>query len=505
MPSKSRFKMPNAAAALDKMRMATAVHIDDLYGRTGIRIAQDKHSQEILWLKDRFRHLYMIGTSGSGKTNLLRQMIEADMRDGFGVGVLAKENDQIVKETLPFVPRERINDTVYLNPTAKHPLCINPLELPKGVEVHIHVAELMSIFSSLLSITAFTQKPLVKSMLTILVTHPEPTLENVADFLDDDPDYRNGLMNEVKHLEATQRAIKYFHRYDNSKTSSGKSNAGFIIDKFEPFLESPQLRKIMCGRTTLSLSEVMQNNGIFIANLSDAGGVLGDAESSLLGAYLLTAIKREMSNRQGIDEAIRELSPFMLYVDEFTKYVAEKSNEEAFAEFLLRARKNFVALHLAHQDTADMSDNLASKIGNAGARVVMNVVERDAPRFARYITLDHLGENVTLSANQITKLTPGECYVALVHEDEHTGHKTKSWHHAQTFLHQGQPDHEVAQQIIDQSSVIQVESETAEKAPDSQPEAFESESGTEPPPEKPEPSQEQYKNTTHTLEDFETP
>ena len=185
--------------------------------------------------------------------------------------------------------------------------------------------------------------------------------------------------------------------------------------------------------------------------------MLGEDESNLLGAYLITAIKREMSNRQYIDEKERSKYPFMLYIDEFTKYLAEKSNEEAFAELLIRARKNFVALHLAHQDTADLSDNLNTKLGGAGARVFLNLTPPDAQRAARYIVLDSNGEDVTVSANKLQKMTPGECYVSLFHEDT----QTKEWHHAKTFEFKGKGDSDVATQIIDQSeSYINVDSES---------------------------------------------
>lgn len=467
---RSRFTLPNITEQLRQSNLGHALHIDRLRGTTGIRLGQDLDTEEILWLTDRFRHLYMIGTTGSGKTNLLRQMIETDMREGYGVGVLAKENDQIVEETLPFVPRERIHETVYLNPTAKHPLCINPLELPKGVDLHQHVSELMSIFSSLLDIRAFTQKPLCENMLYALVAHPDTTLANIPDFLDTDPDYRWGIIKEAAKETDIELTVKYFKRFDEPKNPT-RSNASFIIDKFTPFLQRPKLRAIMCGKTTLDIASVMRSKGIFVANLSDAGGVLGDAESSLLGAYLITAIKREMTNRQEIPIEERKKAPFMLYIDEFTKYVAEKSNEDAFAEFLIRARKNFVALHLAHQDTADLSDNLNAKLGGAGARVYLNLGQQDAPRAARFIVLDAGGEDATVSANKLAKMTPGECYVSLYHEET----KTKQWHHAHTFPFTRKGDPIVASQIIDQSSVIDT---TMPKTPPNRP----SEPRKSPPP-----------------------
>lgn len=49
----------------------------------------------------RDRHVYVIGKSGSGKTNLLRTMILQDLFEGNGLGIIAPEQEMITDEILP--------------------------------------------------------------------------------------------------------------------------------------------------------------------------------------------------------------------------------------------------------------------------------------------------------------------------------------------------------------------------------------------------------------------
>src|SRR5262249_22595610 len=58
----------------------------------------------------RDRHMYIIGRSGSGKTNLIRLMAMQDIAFGHGVGMLAPEQELLTEEILPYIPEDRIDD-----------------------------------------------------------------------------------------------------------------------------------------------------------------------------------------------------------------------------------------------------------------------------------------------------------------------------------------------------------------------------------------------------------
>ena len=64
---------------------------------------------------DRRRHVYVIGKTGMGKTAMLQNMAIQDIQEGRGVGFV-DPHGEAAEELLDFIPTERINDVVYLNP-----------------------------------------------------------------------------------------------------------------------------------------------------------------------------------------------------------------------------------------------------------------------------------------------------------------------------------------------------------------------------------------------------
>jgi DNA helicase HerA-like ATPase len=65
--------------------------------------------------KDRFRHMYIIGKSGTGKTTLIENLIVQDIYNGNGIAFLDPHGESAEK-LLRYIPTSRINDVIYFNP-----------------------------------------------------------------------------------------------------------------------------------------------------------------------------------------------------------------------------------------------------------------------------------------------------------------------------------------------------------------------------------------------------
>jgi len=80
----------------------------------GIILGQDRNLPVPVKLPQTYRnrHTYIIGKSGSGKTNFLRNMMSQDIADGAGIAVLAPEQELLTDELLPYIPDHRIDDVV---------------------------------------------------------------------------------------------------------------------------------------------------------------------------------------------------------------------------------------------------------------------------------------------------------------------------------------------------------------------------------------------------------
>jgi len=102
--------------------------------------------------EDRMRHFYVIGQTGTGKTNIMLNMITQDIKNGDGCCYIDPHGTDI-QTILSRIPKERIDDVIYFDPAyIPRPMGLNMLEYdPKYPEQKTFVVnEMMGIFTSFL-------------------------------------------------------------------------------------------------------------------------------------------------------------------------------------------------------------------------------------------------------------------------------------------------------------------------------------------------------------------
>ena len=77
---------------------------------------------------DRRRHMYVIGKTGMGKTNLLEQLVLQDIYNGHGLAFIDPHGD-VAEKIVKLIPKDRINDVIYFNPGDQDfPIAFNVME-----------------------------------------------------------------------------------------------------------------------------------------------------------------------------------------------------------------------------------------------------------------------------------------------------------------------------------------------------------------------------------------
>ena len=101
-------------------------------------------------------------------------------------------------------------------------------------------------------------------------------------------------------------------------------------------------------------------------------GRIGEENSRLIGAMLITKIYLAAMSRVDISENERE--DFYLYVDEFQNFA-----NESFKDILSEARKYRLNLVLAHQYIAQMEESIRdAAFGNIGTLITFRIGADDA-------------------------------------------------------------------------------------------------------------------------------
>jgi len=375
-------RKPNPSESLRSERLEHRIRTNELLDpQDGIRLGIDIEAERVFKHADRFRHTYVLGSSGSGKTNLFKNMIVTDMEDGKGLCVLAKETELVKEDTLPFVPHSRIDDVIFLNPKAKSPFCLNPLEIKPTDNVRARVESLTHILATIFDIEGKWTRPLFKNTLQALVPFPNTSFADFPQFLNKKD---NGFRREVLAEVDNPYLIEFFEETFESHITPLFTES--IKMRLQDVLQDPLLRRLFCGKTSFDLEEAMNDGAIVIVWLSDDQDVLGHDASRLLGKYLISQLAVATFNRSQISESDRV--PFHVYIDEFDTFISDQQNVDAMLQLFVRARRFRVPLHLAHQDTELLPPKLLGKIiANAGTKIVFQVSDGDARRFTSSMLL----------------------------------------------------------------------------------------------------------------------
>jgi len=319
-------------------------------------------------LDDRRRHFYVVGKTGMGKTELLKNMAIQDIREGKGVGFV-DPHGEVAEELLDFIPKERISDVVYFNPAdLDFPIAFNVMEKVDPECRHLVSSGLMGVFKKIWpDVWSARMEYILYNSLLALLEYPGSTLLGVNRILADS-DYRKDVVEKIKDPVVKSFWINEFARY--TQRYEVEATAA-IQNKIGQFISAPLIRNIIGQiETSFNIREVMDNEKILILNLSK--GKIGEDASKLLGGLLITKLQLAAMGRVDIPEKNRK--DFFLYVDEFQNFATE-----SFVNILSEARKYRLSLILAHQYIDQMEETVRDAVfGNIGTLVTFRIGAEDA-------------------------------------------------------------------------------------------------------------------------------
>jgi len=317
---------------------------------------------------DRRQHMYIIGKTGTGKSTLIANMAINDLRNREGLAVIDPHGD-LTEILLDYIPSYRLNDVCYLDPSqGEKTFRLNPLEVQNPAYKELIASSIVAIFYKLYSYTwgPRLEHILRNSLLTLLET-PQPTLVQIPDLLTN-KNFRQKIVEKLTDPTLKSFWINEFERMSDSQRSEAISP---ILNKVGQFISSPTIRKIIgFYHSTINLEEIMNSGKVLLVNLSQ--GKIGEDNSALLGAMIITQLQLAAMNRIRIPE--EERKDFYLYVDEFQNFATK-----AFIKILSEARKYRLNLCLTNQYIGQLDEDLQKAIfGNAATLISFVVGAKDA-------------------------------------------------------------------------------------------------------------------------------
>jgi hypothetical protein len=324
---------------------------------------------------DRRRHVYIIGRSGVGKSNVMESMAIQDIKEGKGVCVV-DPHGEFVEHVLPHIPPERADDVIIFDPSdTKRPVGLNMLEAESDDMKDMSVQEMVSIFYELFPpemIGPAFEHNMRNVMLTLMADRSRPGTIAEIPRMFSDKDFADSWVKRV-----TDPVVRAFWEKEMAKTSDFHKSEmlGYLISKVGRFVENEMMRNIIGQvKSGFNFREVMDGKKILLVNLCK--GKTGDVNAKLLGLIIVSKLTMAALSRADMPEEAR--NDFYLYIDEFQNFITDSINV-----ILSEARKYKLNLIIAHQYMGQLSQNGENKIreavlGNAGTMMSFRIGIEDA-------------------------------------------------------------------------------------------------------------------------------
>jgi len=353
-----------------------------------------------LGTKDRRRHTYIIGQTGTGKSKLLENLAYQDMMDGRGFAFIDPHGDS-AEELLGMVPKERVEDVVYFSPgDMEMPIGLNLFEFDNQDQRDFLIQETIAMLYKLYDpghtgiIGPRFESWFRNAALTVMA---DPA---GSSFLDVQQVFIDQAFADEKIKYLTSQTVLDFWNKEMAQTSESAKGEmlGWFASKFGAFLANDMMRNII-GQTKsgFNLREIMDGKKILLVNLSK--GKVGELNSQLLGMIFVMKFNAAAMGRADIPENERE--DFSLYVDEFQNFATE-----SFATILSEARKYRLSLILANQFMTQLTDQIREAIlGNIGTVISGRIGITDAEILVKKFSPTFDAEDLTRMPNYQTIAT----------------------------------------------------------------------------------------------------
>lgn len=361
--------------------------------------------------KDRRRHMYVIGQTGTGKSVFLENMAKLDAKDKKGFCVIDPHGD-LIENVLAAIPRERADDVIVFDPSdVSRPIGLNMLEydINHPEQKTFVINEMIGIFDQLYDLKS-TGGPMfeqyMRNAMLLIMDDPSTgsTLMEISRVLADEE------FRKLKLSKCQNPIVRDFWLKEAEKAGGEAALANmvpYITSKLTTFISNDIMRPIIAQQESgLDFRDIMDSGKILLVNLSK--GKIGEINARLLGMVIVGKILMAALSRVDTPNE-DDRRDFYLYLDEF-----QNVTTNSIAQILSEARKYRLGLVLAHQFIGQLKEDISKAVfGNVGSMVTFRVGPEDADFLEKQFA-------PVFSANDLMNVDNFNCFTRLLVNNELT-------------------------------------------------------------------------------------
>jgi len=328
--------------------------------------------------RDALLHTFVMGPTGSGKTNALYHLIEADIRAGHGVVVLDPK-DQMPAHIEARVPESRWLDVVHIDPGADDPIGFNPLDVA-GRDPDVVADGVLSVFAKSFADSwgPRTADIFSASLRTLARASVEASPNTLVDLprLWTDPSFRR---SQLARLDDDPGLIGFWSAYESLSPAAQANWVASPMNKLRSILLRPAAVKLLGqAQPRFRLRDAFRDRKIVLVSLNE--GLIGPLTAELIGSLLVADLWQATQERAAEKNA--EKRPAYVYVDEADRFMHLPIS---LGDALARSRSLSVGWTLAVQYWEQLPREMRSAIkSNARSKIVFHLSsDDDARTFAK--------------------------------------------------------------------------------------------------------------------------
>ncbi|WP_033258646.1 MULTISPECIES: type IV secretion system DNA-binding domain-containing protein [Kitasatospora] len=283
---------------------------------------------------DSLMHHLITGSTGTGKSTLLLNLLTQDMRAGRAV-VLIDPGGDLARDVVDQVPAERLDDLIVLDAADARPVGLNPLDC-EPADAELVADQVLEILRAHAESWGPRLEEILKSSLVLLAATPGMTLVELPLLLTDGRFRRQLLAGLDPVFQPT--VGRFFARFESWTDGERDQAVSAVLNKVSPLTDRRQLRAILGqSKPWWSIQEVIDNHKILVVSLPS--GQIGSLAADLLGSLVVQMLWNAAQRRSAVAREQRQLA--LLYVDEAARFLRNGVN---LADMLARARGSYLGI-----------------------------------------------------------------------------------------------------------------------------------------------------------------
>lgn len=349
----------------------TNIPLEGLY--LGKSVFRSVETKVFIRPEDRTRHMYIIGQTGTGKSEFMKSLAIQDIKNGEGLAFIDPHGSDI-DDILLKIPKERMEDVILFDAAdTERPMGINILEADSEEQKHMIINAFIALLYKLYDpnrqgIMGPQLERTIRNVMLTAMVDKESTMVDILRMLID-PKYVQTFIPKI-----TDPLVKRYWTDEMAKTTDfhKSEKLGYIVSKFDRFVTEKTMRNIVGQpKSSFNFSAIMAEKKILLVDLSK--GKIGEENSNFLGLLLIPRILAAAMGRASL-LGKEEFPDFYLYVDEFQNFATPD-----FATILAEARKYKLNLTMANQFIAQLDDDIKNAVfGNVGTLATFRVGADDS-------------------------------------------------------------------------------------------------------------------------------